>query len=193
MEDDFIARNLFSDLGGYEFVLPWPSFVSALKDFLQRTLKTRGENGLFMIGTSKVINSVIEPGALIGDFSLIRNSIIESGARIGAHVQLNMSIIMRGTELTHFNNVAYSLLGRDVLFGVAATTSSRRLDGGSPFIHLPNGNQLVSQTDKFGSLVGDGCRIGSHVCLNPFTVIEKGMIVPPGRSISGYVGRSTTT
>src|ERR1041384_1824886 len=181
----FISENLFDDVSGYEFVYPWQRFVVSLRHYLE----TKSDAITRVVGTSKIVSSMIDSNVSIGDFCLIRNSIIEADVRIGAHVQLNMSIIRRGTELPHFNNVAYSFLGRDVLFGASATTSSRRFDEKLPFVVLPNGDVIEAVTNRFGALIGDGCRIGSHVCINPFTVIAKNKIIYPGKSISGYVPR----
>lgn len=179
---DYITTHLFRDIAQHEFLLPWPQFVDALSKYLCK-LKTITTT----IGTSKVINSVIGRNVFIGDFTLIRNSIIEPGAKIGAHVQVNMSVIREGVELPHFNNVGYSFLGKNVLLGSGTTTTSRRLDDNYPSIKLPNGEILDAYTRKFGALIGDECRIGSHVCMNPFTIIEMGTIIYPGKSISGYV------
>lgn len=189
MTNDFITRRLFNDLSVYEFLLPWQTFIPALEKRLKESeisnrVVTKVE------GTTKIVNSLIAPNVQLGDFSLVRNSIIESGVKIGAHVQINMSIIRSGTDLPHFNNVGYSFVGLDVLFGAASTTSSRRLDERFPSVVLPNGDSIHSQSRKFGSIIGDGCRIGSHVCLNPFTVLEKGVLIYPNQSISGYVERS---
>lgn len=179
-----ITNRLFDDFSLYEALLPWVDFLKLLPDYLacfEEQLVTQ------TIGSSKIVNSIIGSNVYIGDYTLIRNAVIESDVRIGAHVQVNMSVLRRGVELPHFNNVGYSFLGEDVLFGSGASTASRRLDGKYPSVVLPEGSILTSSTAKYGALIGNGCRIGSQVVINPFTIIERGSVIYPLRSVSGYL------
>lgn len=140
-----------------------------------------------MRGTARIVDSIVASSAEVGDFALVRNSIVAEGCIIGAHAQLNWAFVGRFSELPHMNNVAYSILGERVLLGAGTVTSSRRLDDAVPRVLLPNGQILVASRDRFGALIGDNCRVGSLVCLNPFTVLAAGARVRPGQTVSGYV------
>ena len=179
---EFISHHLFDDLSSYsQIVEPWENYINSLSVHLSVNNTYTG-----MIGTAKVINSIVDSNVYIGDYSLIRNSILEKGSKIGAHTQVNMCIVRCGAELTHFNNAAYSFIGKDVLFGAATVTASVRLDSTTPIIRLPNDIEASVKSHHFGSLVGDGCRIGSHVCLNPASILARGTFIMPLCSVTGY-------
>lgn len=190
IKDCHLTKHLFGNINDYNFIESWETFISDLNNQL-RVANLEQKLITKMTGKSKILNSIVSKDSYIGDFSLIRNSIIEPGVKIGANVQINMSILRRGCEMPHFNNIAYSFLGSNVLVGSMSTTSSVRLDGKRPTLHLPDGSLIVSESSKYGALIGDDCKIGSHVCINPFTVIEKKSIVMPGQSVSGYITQNS--
>ncbi len=181
-----IEELLFDDFSHYAGLMPLVAAFNRLPDVLH-ALGT--ERALINRETSRtrIINSIVDPDAYIGDFTLIRNSIIERGVRIGGHVEINMSVIRAETEVPHFNNIGYSIVGKRVLLGAFASTSSRRLDDIPPRVRVPEMGEFVAESAKYGALIGDDVRIGSHVCINPFTVIRKQIVVHPGTVLHGFV------
>ena len=186
MSSEFTAllRRLFADTRAFK---EEPISID-VREIVERELQRRvGDVVSELRGTSRIVNSVVPPSVAIGDFALVRNSVLTEGCIVGAHAQLNWAFIGAASELPHMNNVAYSIVGEAVLLGAGTVTSSRRLDGATPRVALPDGQVLVASRDRFGALVGDGCRVGSLVCLNPFTVLGPGARVRPAQSVSGYI------
>lgn len=161
------------------------TLVRDIKSFIA-CAATQTPTRTFRSQTQVVIDSIIHDGAYLGDFCIVRNSIVGPGVIVGGHVQLNWAIVQDETELPHFNNVAFSVLGRRVLFGPGTSTCSRKLDGKRPCITLPDNSRYFSSTTFAGSLIGDDVRIGANVTINPFCIIERGSIIPPNTSVVGY-------
>jgi NDP-sugar pyrophosphorylase family protein len=133
----------------------------------------------------KIVKSVVEPGAYLGDFCLIRNSFVCVGARIGAFCEVSNSLILNDALIPHHNFVANSIIGVGVRLGGNTRTAVRRLDKKAPKVRI--GNHLYSAlSDKVGAIVGDGTRIGSSVVLNPLTLLGKHCVIYPQQSIWGF-------
>ncbi len=185
MRPDFITSLLFDEVPNLNFSKSWMSLIGDFKNY-RKSEKWKKSAMTKMIGTSKVINSIIHEDAIIGDFALIRNSIISKDVLIGAHCQINSSIVMENSNFPHFNNVGYSFIGKNVLFGASTVTTSIRLDGKQPSILIEK-DKLEALSDKFGVLIGDNVKIGSLVVLNPMTILEKEIKIKPNVSVSGVV------
>ena len=183
-----LITKLISENGviPFDFIDSWETFIESFVAY-QETKVWQDFAHDRITGTIKIINSIIHPEAYIGDFTLIRNSIIGKGVRIGAHCQVNKSIINENSEFPHFNNIGYSFISNNVLFGSGVNTSSVRLDNKYPFVILENNEKIVSSTYKYGAIVGENVKIGNLTTINPFTIIEKNSVVRPHQELKGII------
>lgn len=114
---------------------------------------------------------VIEPGAYIkGPCYIGKGSQIRHGAYLRGNVwigpnslighasELKNVLIGSKSVLAHFVYAADSVIGSDVNLASHVTLANLRLDGKAV---------LPMEKPKFGSIIGDGVKIGCHVVLNP--------------------------
>lgn len=147
--------------------------------------------------------SVIEPGAVIHSscrLILGARSVIRAGAilrdevvvgpdcLIGAHCEVVRSVILGpGTSLGHFNYVADSILGRDVLVSgnvmVANTTVTRR----ASILLVHDGVKIDSRRSHLGVLAGDGVRFGASTTICPGCIVLPGLALPPSVTLHGTI------
>ncbi len=125
--------------------------------------------------------AIIGEGCWIQSFSYIReNVLLGDYIRIGQSTELKHCVMIGGngprkmekSNAGHYNYIGYSLIGKKVLFGARATTSSLRADWKEVQVKI-NDNRYDTGLPQFGAVIGDEVVIGSHVCLNPGSLIGK--------------------
>ena len=156
------------------------------------------EDGIFIHHTATIGKFVeLEGPCYIGPNVVIRHSAfiragswICEGSLVGHSSEIKNSILLPGAKAPHFNYIGDSILGCDVNLGAGTKLSnvrndeaviSVRLDGESGDLRVNTGLR------KFGSILGDGARIGCNVVVNPGTLIEPGSMINPNLSVSGYI------
>lgn len=178
-----------------EFV--WDA-LKKLPDYIRKNIKPKNLGKIdprAIIGKEVYIgeNTIVEPHAIIkgpaiiGDgcwiqsFAYIReNVILGNYTRIGQSTELKHCVIIGGSgsekkekaNAGHYNYIGYSIVGTKVLFGARATTSSLRTDWKEVRVKI-NENEYNTGLQQFGAIIGDEAVIGSHVCLNPGSLIGK--------------------
>ncbi|MEK7627217.1 MAG: hypothetical protein AAB397_01380 [Patescibacteria group bacterium] len=148
-------------------------------------------NGSVEIGE----NTIIEPGAFIKGPAIIgRNCEIRHNAYIGGNViignncvighgsEVNNSIIMDYSNIMHFNCIEDSIVGNNVYIGFMSALLNVRADNGFIWLKIiaRNGNLLDKKSiplKRLGAIIGDSCRIGANISLNP------GFVLMPGTQI----------
>ncbi len=116
---------------------------------------------------------IILDNAHLSHASYIRPySVIGSGARVGHASEVKHSIIMPGASLAHFNYVGDSIIGNEVNLGAGVKCANVRLDSEAVIVSY-GGQKIDTGLFKMGAIVGDRCKIGCNVVLNPGTVIPK--------------------
>ncbi len=113
--------------------------------------------------------SYIGKGTIIGNNTLIRNSSIGNDCVIGFGTEIKHSHIGDRCWF-HSNYIGDSVIEDDCSFGAGAVTANFRHDETNIKIKLGN-DRIDTGTDKLGSMVGIGCRIGIHASLMPGTRI----------------------
>lgn len=119
---------------------------------------------------------VLEPGVFIrGPCYLGKNVLVRHGAYLRGNVwvaegslighasELKNVLVGKNTSLAHFVYAADSVIGAHVNLASHVTLANVRLD---------EKNILPMQKNKFGAVIGDHCKIGCHVILNPGKQIE---------------------
>jgi bifunctional N-acetylglucosamine-1-phosphate-uridyltransferase/glucosamine-1-phosphate-acetyltransferase GlmU-like protein len=85
---------------------------------------------------------------------------------------------MSHTHIAHFNFVGDSLIGSHVNFEAGAIVCNHWNERSDKQIRLAyNGQIIETGTEKFGALIGDGCKIGANAVLSPGTILAKNTIV----------------
>ena len=83
--------------------------------------------------------------------------------------------------MAHFNFVGDSILGSDVNLEAGSIVCNYRNERADKEIRVRVGAGLhATGCDKFGAVIGDGCRIGANAVLAPGAVLEPRSIVGRG-------------
>ena len=144
------------------------------------------ESGAIVQASCRLIlgaRSTVRAGAVLRD-----EVVVGPDCLIGVHCEVVRSVILGPrTYLGHFNYVADSIIGSDVLVSgnvmVANTTLTRR--GSIPLIH--HGVKTDSGRSHLGALVGDGVRFGASTTVCPGCIVLPGLSLPPSVTLYGTV------
>jgi NDP-sugar pyrophosphorylase family protein len=122
---------------------------------------------------------IISEKCFIGANAYLRNGVyLGKGSSVGPACEVKTSIIFDETEIAHLNFIGDSIIGSHTNFeagSVAANYFNERRDKTISVLH---NNEIVQTTaEKFGSLVGDNCKIGANAVLSPGTVLKPGTII----------------
>ncbi len=181
----------FSQLfGGQQSWQPW-EITDKLKEIICIKLLQLGDD--YEINNEVAIHktAVVEEGAVlkgpaivganctVGAHAYFREGVfLDQSVKIGPGCEIKNSIIFSETAIAHFNYVGNSIIGRNVNFeagSIAANHYNERLD--KQISVLYRGEIINTGLNKFGSLVGDGSRIGANAVLSPGTILEQKSIV----------------
>jgi UDP-N-acetylglucosamine diphosphorylase / glucose-1-phosphate thymidylyltransferase / UDP-N-acetylgalactosamine diphosphorylase / glucosamine-1-phosphate N-acetyltransferase / galactosamine-1-phosphate N-acetyltransferase len=100
------------------------------------------------------------------------------GVRVGPGCEIKRCLVMSGTTLAHLNFVGDSIIGRDVNIEAGAVVANHWNERQDKTITVvAKGRHLSTGTDKFGALIGNGCRIGANAVLSPGTLLPAGTVV----------------
>lgn len=181
-------------------LLPW-EITNNLKEILYKMISGLGEEYNIQDGIAIHKTATIENGAVlkqpvivgencfIGANAYFREGVyLDTAVKIGPGCEIKNSIICSGTAIAHFNYVGNSIIGRNVNFeagSIAANHYNERTVKNISVLY--NGQVIDTQSDKFGSLVGDNSRIGANAVLSPGTILAKKSIVKRLELVEQYV------
>lgn len=145
--------------------------------------------------------AIILDETYIGQHTLIRGStIIGYNNIIGHCCEIANSIILNDTTISHYNVITCSLVGSNVNFSAFASTAAFLLKNAkirelsTPIIlHSYNGDTYTANSLKFGSIIGDNCRIGAFSLLNPGVIMERNCIIYPLLNVSSNYYRENSS
>lgn len=135
-------------------------------------------------GAEVFAHATIRGPAYIGKRAIVANNALVRGASIGDDSIVGFSTEVKASALqshvwTHMSYIGDSVIGKNVSFGAGAVTGNLRLDEGE--IHSHHGEtKLPTGLSKFGTVIGEGCRIGIHTGINPGVKIGAGTFVSSG-------------
>ncbi len=187
--NDFLSRSSILPLGHLN-KMPW-QITDNLSEILLEMIGACGSdysvNEGVAVHKSAVIeqNAVLKPPVLIGEHvsvganAYIRGPVfLDRSVHIGAGCEIKQSVIFAGTAIAHFNYIGNSIIGSNVNFEAGAVAANHLNEREDKIITvIIDGNIINTGVKKFGSLVGDGCRIGANAVLSPGTILKKGFIV----------------
>jgi len=141
--------------------------------------------------------AVLKPPCIIGEncfvaaYAYLRGGVwLAANVILGPSVEVKSSVIGEGSKAAHFNFVGDSIIGRDVNIEAGAIVANYRNERAEKEIICFDGERLIrTGHDKFGSLIGDGCRIGANAVLAPGTILKPATVVPRLALVDQIVGR----
>ncbi|OGJ57420.1 hypothetical protein A3H22_02440 [Candidatus Peribacteria bacterium RIFCSPLOWO2_12_FULL_55_15] len=117
----------------------------------------------------------IGKNTIIGNNTLLWGSSIGSSCVIGFGTEVKASIL--GNHVwTHSTYIGDSIIGDNVCFGAGSVVGNFRLDEGLIF-SMVGQDRVQTGLKKLGTIIGDDCRIGIHVSMNPGIKIGRGSFV----------------
>jgi NDP-sugar pyrophosphorylase family protein len=175
---------------GQEDKTPW-EIIGDLENLLKKQIRTLGKDYNISNGVAVHKNAIVEQGVVLkGNIIISENCIIGANAylrgpiflgstvKIGPGCEIKQSIILDETATAHFNYVGNSIIGTKVNFeagSICANHFNERVD--KHIFVFYKGKLIDTKSEKFGSLVGDHCKIGANAVLSPGTLLEKESIV----------------
>ena len=123
--------------------------------------------------------AIISENCFVGSNSYLRGGIfLAPGARVGISCEIKTSVLLEGSAVAHFNFVGDSVIGHHVNIEAGAILANHYNEREDDTVFVRIGNQRLStRMHKFGSLVGDDCRIGANAVLSPGTLLPPHTIV----------------
>ncbi len=187
--DDFISgfSSLFPEQQSWQ---PW-EVTDCLKEIIHIRLLQLGDDyeitdevavhKTAVVETGAVLKSpaIIGPDCVVGAHAYFREGVfLDQSVKIGPGCEIKNSIIFSGTAIAHFNYVGNSIIGRNVNFEAGSIAANHYNERENKRISvLYRGEVIDTGVNKFGSLVGDGSRIGANAVLSPGTILERNSII----------------
>lgn len=149
-------------------------------------------------------SATVEPGAVlkapcivgencfVASYAYLRGGVwLDRNVILGPSVEVKSSLIGEGSKAAHFNFVGDSVIGRDVNIEAGAIVANYRNERADKQIVCFDGEQLIrTGREKFGSLIGNGCRIGANAVLAPGTILKPATVVPRLALVDQIAGRA---
>lgn len=173
------------------FQFPW-QMTESLDQVVARRITACGDEfeirGDAVVHISAVIEQnvilkghiIIGPNCFISANAYIRGPVfLDEEVKIGAGCEIKHSVIFSQTAVAHFNYIGNSIIGSRVNFEAGSVAANHFNERADKKIRVQYNNQLLDTgVTKFGSLVGDDCKIGANAVLSPGSILPKGTVVP---------------
>ncbi len=186
---------------GYWQALKYPWHVLELQKHLLSQIQEPKTANSAEIAESAVIKGpvIIEEGVKIFDHATVigptyigKNTVVATGALVRESSVGADSVIGFNSEVArsylddnvwlHMNYIGDSVLCENVSMGGGAVTGNLRLDEQHVKVTI-KGDKLSSETNKFGTIIGPGSRIGINVSIMPGMKIGKNTFIAGGLTI----------
>lgn len=170
--------------------LPWV-MIDKLCETLGTIIETLGDDydikdgvaihKTAVIGHNVTIKApaIISANCFVGSNSYLRGGVfLAPGAKVGISCEVKTSILLEGSAVAHFNFIGDSIIGHDVNIEAGAILCNHynEREDDTVFVHV-DGQRISTGLHKFGSLVGDNCRIGANAVLSLGTLLLPNTIV----------------
>lgn len=182
-----LFSSVFAELS---IMTPW-EITKNLQKILSNKIEKLAENFAVNNGIAIHKTAVIEPGAIlkapviicencfIGANAYLRNGVfLGKNVSVGPGCEIKSSLLFDETNVAHFNFIGDSIVGSNCNFeagSVAANHFNERTD--KTISVLFNSEIIKTNSEKFGSLIGDNCKIGANAVLSPGTILNPNSIV----------------
>ncbi len=169
---------------------PW-EITNNLKSIIEKMILNLGDDFIIKdnvaIHKTAVIenNVTIKSPAIIGKECYIganayfREGVyLDESVKIGPGCEIKSSIICSNTAIAHFNYIGNSIIGRNINFEAGSIAANHYNERAVKKISVLYNSEIIeTNSDKFGSLIGDNSRIGANAVLSPGTILPKNSIV----------------
>jgi NDP-sugar pyrophosphorylase family protein len=144
------------------------------------------ENGVAIHHSATIENGVVLKGPIIilencfvGAHAYLRGGVyLRPRVTIGPGCELKSSIVFDHSATAHFNFVGDSIIGRHVNMEAGSILANHYNERADKHIRISLKDTVIeTHAEKFGSLIGDHCRIGANAVLSPGTILTPGAIV----------------
>lgn len=169
---------------------PWIliSELSVIIEELQKRLNSEFKihNGIAIHKTAIIEQGVVLKGpviisenCIISAHAYLRGPIyLGNGVKIGPACEIKQSLIFSNSAIAHFNYIGNSIIGSNVNFEAGSICANHYNERQNKSISVYYNQEIIqTNTEKFGSLVGDGTKIGANAVLSPGTVLDKNSTV----------------
>lgn len=170
--------------------LPW-EVTSGLCDIITAKIDTLGEDyaitdGVAVHKSARIGHNVtikapaiIGPDCFVGANSYLRNGVwLVRDASVGISCEIKTSVMLANSAVAHFNFVGDSIIGNNVNIEAGAIVANHFNERKDKTIFVRHhGERICTGVKKFGSLIGDNCRIGANAVLSPGSLLLPGTIV----------------
>ncbi|WP_312820594.1 LpxA family transferase [Kaistella carnis] len=187
--EDFI-ENFYENISKFTKLNPW-EITNDLEKILNNLINQLSSDFIVTGNIAVHKNAEIEKGAIlkgtiivdensrIGSYAYLRGPIlIGKSVNIGPSTEIKQSIILNDSAIAHFNYIGNSIIGNNVNFEAGSICANHFNEKDDKNILVKYNGELIStNSNKFGSLVGDYSRIGANAVLSPGTILEKKSIV----------------
>ena len=135
-------------------------------------------------GVRVMPHATIVGPCFVGKNSIIANNALVRGSSIGRHCVVGYSSEVKASVLgdhvwMHMSYIGDSTIGNNVSFGGGSVVGNFRLD--EQEIHsVVQGKSIPTGRQKFGTAIGDNCRLGIHTSINPGIKIGGGSFIASG-------------
>ncbi len=131
--------------------------------------------------------TVVGP-CFVGKDSIIANNALVRGSSIGESCVVGYNSEVKGSIFhsdiwTHMTYIGDSVIGRNVSFGGGSVIGNLRLDE-QPISSVVNGREIDTGLVKFGTIIGNNCRLGIQTGMNPGVKIGSGSFISSGTFLS---------
>ena len=169
---------------------PW-AVVHQIERLIREALRTLGPNyrveGEFAVHRSATIEpgavlkgpAIVGPRCFVASGAYLRGgTFLDADCAIGPGAELKSSFLFAGSKLAHLNFVGDSIVGSNVNIEAGAIVANYRNELPNKAIRILHAGEIIETgVHKFGSLIGDGTRIGANA------VIAPGALIAPGSTI----------
>jgi bifunctional UDP-N-acetylglucosamine pyrophosphorylase/glucosamine-1-phosphate N-acetyltransferase len=132
----------------------------------------------------------IGPGTIIGN-----NTLVRAYSHIGADCVVGFATEIKGSYISdgnwfHMNYIGDSIVGERCSFGAGTITANQRFDE-KTITAIVNGDQVNTDKDKFGAIIGDNCKTGINVSIMPGIKIGPNSIIGPSVCLTEDIDSNT--
>ena len=119
---------------------------------------------------------IISANTFVGAHAYLRGGVfLGEYVQIGPGCEVKSSLVLDRSALAHFNFAGDSIIGADVNMEAGSVLANFHNDRDDKNIDVYVGGEIIrTGVIKFGSVVGDGCRIGANSVCSPGTILEPG-------------------
>ncbi|POM10287.1 transferase [Pseudomonas sp. WP001] len=130
--------------------------------------------------------AVLKGPIIIGEGSFVAaGAYLRGGVYLGKHCivgpscELKSSFMLDASKLAHFNFVGDSLIGEGVNIEAGAIIANYRNELDGAHIRIRYADAVIETgVNKFGALVGDGCKIGANAVIAPGALLQPNSRIP---------------